>query len=337
MMPGSWDFCECVAVPALYKPDPKRMSNPGHGISSRLEEQIPIAIAELNLFGPFDSNVASCAVGQPRCRISKLLGYGLQIGDYLRIMPSCSMPGMLDATPAGFIEGAWAQMNENGSFDMNSTVSMSQVEAGIYKLCYCREAIGHDCQSIRSFNIEAGTFLFDGPSYEPTIKLTIGDTFNLSIAGTGLSSEDEVRLALKCGSSQGRYLQAHAVASRVYYFGTLTSDQLDAGEYQLCWCTVKRDSHFCNTSEDFQAFFGIVGLQCFAGHVNLGDGQCLRCHRVWEGPNDARNMCVTDPIMLLILFLFNALMVLALWILFSHLDAFKDQNKNKTTQTTATK
>ena len=157
-------------------------------------------VATLSLLGPYGDNFGGCFKSRDVCEII-LRGVGFQSGQHhLRIMTSCGEQAL---TPQGFVDGALAVGDEQGTFLMAITSTMRRENVGIYQLCWCHSAV-KNCSSLEEFDVSAGTFIYGGPYTTPNRSLRLGTDLWVLVAGIGVTPEDHAWLMKTCGEeSQG--------------------------------------------------------------------------------------------------------------------------------------
>ena len=81
-----------------------------------------------------------------------------------------------------------------------SKVLCASEEAGIYKLCWCKESVERNCSLLQHFNVVAGGFIYAGPYTLSPKEVVLSERLVVDAAGIGLTGKDQTMLLKSCGS-----------------------------------------------------------------------------------------------------------------------------------------
>ena len=153
-----------------------------------------VPAGRLRLTGPNVNQESVCAVGQD-CAVTGIRGVSMQRGDRLMILSDCGKGKPISGMPASGI----LDTSDGSNFEFANVSSILLSVPGIFRICFCRPALGQDCVNSLGFQARVGLMTANGP-FEKTTVCKLGSNCTAEFFGVGLDVGLGSKLYVRCWS-----------------------------------------------------------------------------------------------------------------------------------------
>ena len=216
---GQYRLCWCALLPG-----PTNISG------CVLTSEFSVDFGALHLYGPLPGHHRTCVSGYT-CSFGSIAGYGLSQNDTILVMETCGSNHVAARFPwSGFID----HISASGS-RMSWGETPISAHGGSYRLCWCSQSAS--CRRPEAFPFDFGELLLVGPA-QVDQTCVAGQICYLDGLPRAWSELNSYMILETCGIADiitaSPVLSAQGQAD--WGASPLTSADLQAGIYQLCWC-----------------------------------------------------------------------------------------------------
>eukprot|EP00445_Apocalathium_hangoei_P022667 CAMPEP_0203903416 /NCGR_PEP_ID=MMETSP0359-20131031/45378_1 /ASSEMBLY_ACC=CAM_ASM_000338 /TAXON_ID=268821 /ORGANISM="Scrippsiella Hangoei, Strain SHTV-5" /LENGTH=1001 /DNA_ID=CAMNT_0050827469 /DNA_START=18 /DNA_END=3020 /DNA_ORIENTATION=- len=281
---------------------------------------VPQEVSVVFIIGPAPDQTKYCVVGEA-CDVTGIMGRDINAWDRIAVMPDkCGkgfQPGFPEATGA-ITEGiVLFKSRQPTDYSCADTVAEEMegvtsnwgcrrinVDAGLFKLCFCTPREGSACEQAVDFSFDIGQLHLLGPFKDQWRRCASGFRCEIAeIEGFGLENGDKLLILDTCRTPQklpaGGFMSIRGIPGLTLVepvtgyqkisdflgnfqdrgFGSafMLGNPItpEGGNYRMCWCRPSASARGCTNTDDFAMDMGMLSIikpeqpqylrQCFQG------------------------------------------------------------------------